>query len=198
MIKRLILVAICIVALAGFFLPAVNLQLSFLGMGRSTGFSLRTPFERSDTAGLGGAGGFGASDLTNMVNIDMRSMSDSVGRRIIIGVISYMAAFFVLAAVFVLTALGKLRKATAVLHLMSIGLLAIFGWVMISIPNEIAARIRDSLGIMAVLINAHNLVSMSLGTGYWVTMFSLVILLLVKIGFAAAEFQVPESARSSG
>ena len=195
--KRLIFVAICIVTLAGFFLPVVNLQLAFLGTGRSIGFGLTTPFQRSGSSGLGGEGGVGASDMFNMIDINMFSMSDSIGRRIISGSAFYFTTFLLFFAVTIFTALGKFKKATIILHLLSIGLLVASGLIFMSIPNVLFERIRSALGFMAVLINVRNMLNISLGTGYWLSMAGLVVLLLVKIAFAAAEFQVPVSSRSN-
>jgi len=173
------------VALAGFFMPAVTVRLAFLGTERSANFSLATPFENNDSPFGGEAGGFAQSDLLDLVDIDIFDMRDDIGGRMARAAGSYLATFLLLIAVLIFVLIGKLNKTSLLLHVLCIGLFIYSGRAMLSVPEILFERIENMLGFFAMFINIRGMLQISLGMGYWVTLVALVVLLATRIVLAA-------------
>jgi len=182
--QRVILVVICIVALAGFFLPAATVRLSFLGVERTANFSLATPFENNDSPFGGRDGGFHQSDLLDLVDLDIFDMRDDIGGRMIRAVASYLAAFVLALAVAILLLLGKCKKASLLLHLLAIGLLIYAGRTITTVPDMLFERIEDLLGFFAMFLNIRGMLQVNLSMGYWVSLVGLAILLVARVVIA--------------
>lgn len=162
-------------------MPAVTVRLAFLGTERSANFSLATPFENNDSPFGDEGGGFAQSDLLDLVDIDIFDMQDDIGGRMARAAGSYMATFLLLIAALIFVLIGKLNKTSILLHMLSLGLFIYSGRAILSVPEIIFERIENLLGFFAMFINIRELLQISLGMGYWVTLVALVVVLATRV-----------------
>jgi len=154
--------------LFSYFRPAVHMHFSVLMIERTSSFSFATFFERNnesplnlDLAGTDFSTLFEDSDLT------------SVGVRVGVSVFAYFAALVLVLVVFGLTAAKRFGRGRMVLVLFAMVLHLLAGWLMKTVPplvNEILdATINNVLGFFALFIDTADIITLTLGWGYWMT-----------------------------
>jgi hypothetical protein len=175
---RIILTAVCLIALTGYFLPAISVEVSFMGRSTSNTFSLTSFFNRPDNQ-LSGL------DLpqTDLFGSDETSLFAGAGARLMTSIASYLAALVLLIALTVCTALGKLRKTSIALSAVSIGLLAYAGHAISTVTGPIIEALSETLGFLAIFIDLSNLITISPGAGYWLTLTALGAVFILRILF---------------
>jgi len=170
---RWVILALCAVAVFGFFQPAVNVHLSFFGITRTFDFSLATIFEDSpaDTLNLND------SDLSDL--LDETDILADIVRRVALSVISYVLAFVLLVIMTVFAVLNKFAFAKTVINAVALILLIVAGRAMLTVPGMVADALSDFLGFFARLINVYEILSMTLGWGYWVSLCACIAVILL-------------------
>jgi hypothetical protein len=177
---KIISIALCLAALAGFILPAVNIGIEFLGNSRSISLSIRTLFENSGSR-------FGGSDLSQA---DLFNLSDSnmfenlladVRTVLITSVGAYFMTLILLIIILIFIFTGKFNKAIVIMSGVSVALLAYAGSTILSVTEILLSTLESSLGFLAMFINLSDLLKINLGIGYWLTMITLGCLLVLKI-----------------
>jgi len=168
---------LCAVAAFGYSRPAINVNLSFLGTTRTTSFSLATIFEDSESP-LDNLN-VGQSDLSEMMGDD--SIMEDVMGRVVLSVGAYLVSFVLLLAIFIIALFEKLRKTKIVMLTLALSLVIVSGVTILTVPGIMADILSARMGLLALFINVGELLSISLGTGYWMILTALAIMLLVEV-----------------
>jgi len=182
-VKKIILIAACMVALAGFFFPAISLNVNFFGMGTSTTFSLATFFNPPDNP-------FGTMDLPGLRQDGLRDLIDlsgdnnpfaDVGVRLVTAVAAYFGTFILLVVVLIFALAGKLKKPSIVLLGLSLALFAYAGYAISTIPALMQVAFENFLGFFARLLDLSNIISINLGVGFWITLAAIACTLIMRV-----------------
>jgi len=181
--KKLILIILCVIALAGFFLPAMRLNVSFFGLGTSTTFSLATFFNPPDNP-------FGAMDLPGLQQRDLRDLIDlsgddnpfaDVGARLVASIGAYFVTFILLVIALVFALMDKLRRASIALLSIAFVLFAYAGYAITTIPALMQEAFENFLGFFARLLDLSNIISITLGIGFWITLAAIACALVMRV-----------------
>ena len=119
MTSKIITLALCAIALVGFFLPAVNVRMAFIGIERTSSFSLATPFDNTDSL-FGDAGFANQSDLSNLTG---DNLFQEIRGTMVLSIASYFVAFLLLVVTTICAMFGKLKRTSILLLALSAGLL---------------------------------------------------------------------------
>jgi len=177
LVLKIIFVTLCVVALIGFFLPAIYVELSFLGNTRTSSFSLATVFEDSESW-FGGMD-FAQSDLADrFVDDDIMA---NVDNRITVSVALYFITLVLTLCVLTLSLLGRLPKVTTVLLACATTLYIVAARTILTIPAILLEGIQNALGFFALFINISEMIAITLGIGYWLTLAMLASATIIKI-----------------
>lgn len=177
LIIRIAAAVFCVIAVAGYALPAVNVHLSFFGATRTFDFGMRTPFEEY--------GVFDRLDLAGSDLADILAESDvvrDITRRIIFGVAAYLLALILFAVAAADCFFEKLRRVPQIILPAAALALHIFAArAVLSIPEIVADALDDILGILARLLNTREILQIELAAGYWVTLAAISAILILEI-----------------
>jgi len=176
-IIKVSLILLCAAALLGYFKPVINIQISVLGISRESNISLTTVLRRSDSP-LGYLE-MGQSDLSGLFG-DNDMMADIRGR-IMVSAISFVMAFALLLIVIVFTVLGKFSFASIIMLSIAIILNIVAGYTFLTLPGILESSLSNLLGFLAIFLNVPEMIQISLGAGYWITMISVAGLLVMRI-----------------
>jgi hypothetical protein len=166
--QRVILTVICLIALTGFFLPAVNVEISFMGRTTSSSFSAASFFNRPDNR-LSGLG----LPQTELFDLDDASLFANAGTRLIVSAASYLTALGLLTAVTVCAALGVLMKTGIVLSAVSTGLMVYAGYTIMTVAEPIIEALNETFGFLSRIMDFSNLITITPGAGYLLTLSAL-------------------------
>ena len=170
------LVITCILAIIGFFIPTITLQLSFLGINRTINMSLATLFESESPFG---EGGFAASDLADLFGeIDFM---DEIRGVIIRSAIAYSIVLILIVIVLITTLIGKLKRVNMVILTLSILLFIYAGRSILTVPDILFDGLDALLGFLALFISFRDMLTLSLGNGYWITLATMCIGLFITL-----------------
>ena len=179
--EKIICTMLCVIALIGFILPAVNINIDFLGNTRSMSLSARSLFDRPDTP---------LDDLesSRFSQLDLSDMSSGIVAEIRTEVIASVGAYFIalvlLILLLVLAIIGKFKKTSILISAVSVTLLIYAGYTILTITEPlidgIETIIENALGFLAFLIDVSSILSLSLGNGYWLTIIMLGCLFSIK------------------
>ena len=175
--QMFIIMILCAITAFGYTRPAINIHLSFFGETRTTSLSLATVFEDSESP-LNNLN-VGQSDLSDMAGGD-GFMEDVMGR-VVLSVVAYLATFVLLLAIFMITLFGKLKKTKIVMLAIALILIIVSGTTILTVPEIITDSLTACLGFLALFINVADLLSISLGVGYWIILSTLAVMLLIEI-----------------
>lgn len=179
---KAICIALCFMALVGFFLPAINLRMNFLDNQKSISFSTLSLLDKPESI-------FDGANLSqeDMFSISSESMfSDlfmEIRPKLIISIGAYFIALILLIVIIASMFVGKLKKPINVMLVLSLALLVYAGCTILSVTEALFHRLENSLGFLASFINLSDLVKINLGSGYWLTLIMLGCMLLTKIIF---------------
>jgi hypothetical protein len=174
--SKCLLAGLCVIALVGFFLPAIQVEMSFLGSARTSNFSLATVFEDSDSPFEGMD--FAQSDLADRFG-DNDMMAD-VGSRVALSVAFYLITFVLVLCVLAFTGLGRLPRLTAAVIVCGAVLFFVAGRVILTVPGILLEGLENRMGFLALFIDFSEMLTISLGAGYRLTMIVLGGVALVK------------------
>ena len=184
-IFKYVVIVLCIITIVGFFLPFVNLQLSFFGNYRQMNLSLATIFQNnSPNSPLGG--GFGGSDLGEFLD-DLEI--NNITNRVVLVVIFYIISLTLVLCVLVVTIFNKLKRLRILFVAIMICLFFSAGHIASGIPEMIFTELEAMLGFFALFINFRGMLSLSMGTGYWVSLITMFVNLVILI---PASFYMPK------
>jgi hypothetical protein len=171
---------ITITALLGCAQPAVNVHLSFFGIDRTLDFGIRTVFEEG-----GDLDWLRDSSLYEILSEN--EAVKNVNNRIITSVVLYFAAliFFITAAVY--SFYGRLWQFKLVLPAAALSLYFISGRVILTVPEAVSDAVTDILGFFAGLIDIEKILTIELGTGYWVVFGCMTAVLLMAVPIPKKE-----------
>lgn len=185
-IYKLCIVFLCIVALAGYFLPAMHINFSILTIERSASLSLRTAFDNA--ASPLGDFDLAGTDFSSL--FDDSGIMEAVRNRVVISVVSYFGALICLLAVLIFAVLGRFKVARVALLVAALALHIMAGRVVLTVPElanaALVTAVENLLGFFAMFINVSDAIGVALGGGYWVTLVVLAGLVLVE---AAAQIR---------
>ena len=172
--RRWVVWGLCALVLVGFFQPALRLQVSILMLERQVDFSLARFF--MPQTGLGWYL-WDARELDFFTFVSDSDVISDVGWRVGISVGAY---FFALACVLAVIFLWKKwRRGCLVLEGAALGLMAVAGPLMMSVPplaNEVlaeAVRSNVLLALMALFVDISTIIQLELGWGYWLILLGL-------------------------
>ena len=191
--SRIICIALCVAALAGFFLPAVNIDINFLGWSANVSLSASSVFHKPDS--LGGSD-LPRADLIGLFgeNIFTEIFSDAE-TAVITSAAAYFAVFLLLIINLVFMLSGRFKKITNIILVSSFALFVYAGAAVTSAAEALLAGVESALGFLALFLNLHDMLTISLGIGYRLTTAALGCVLAVRIiDFVISKF----SARIGG
>lgn len=183
-VEKLTLTALCLVAIFAFFIPAMHVEINFLGASTTSAFSMASFIDQPENP-------LGAIDLPELQQRDVFDLSDGsspfalVARRVAAAVGAYIGAALLLVAALICTVLNRLNKASAVLLIIACGLLAYGGNAMLAVPGLMQDALLDLLGFLAMFIDLSNLIGISLGGGFWLGIIAMAAAVAAKVIFLA-------------
>jgi len=193
--RQIVLLALSLVALIGFVLPAVHLHVTIPGPdnSRSASFGALSLFEQSDSL-FGETNSSDSSSkpsLTSMLKEQFGGTSPDgladVSMRITTAAIAYFITLLLLALTVILTFIGKLNRTVNLLPAAAFALFLYAGIAILTVPGAALRLFSDmidqALGSYASILNVSALINIdiTLGIGYWMTAAMLGIGLLFNI-----------------
>jgi len=175
--QKIIIALLCFICIVGFFMPSVNVRLSFLGFSETTSFSLATFFERND--GSIERLDFEHSDLGDIVNGS--DMLQGIVTRLIFSITTYTLSILLILAVLTLTIIDKGWRIRMALSIFAFSSFISAGIVISTVPAVLVDTATYMLGFLALFLNIEEMFNLSLGSGYFVTLSSLIALLFTNI-----------------
>lgn len=176
--EKTIYIIIIFIALIGFALPAINVNISLLGISKNiNAFNMVSFFSESDTQ-------FGGLDLTKT---DISALTDgnnilgNTGIKLIISVVAYFAVMILLIIIIICTFAGKLKKTSNVLLGVSFILYIYVGHTISTLTENLFSGIENALGFFASFIDISKLVQVNLKSGYLITLGAIGCLMLIKV-----------------
>jgi len=174
---RFIYATLIVVAILGFFLPAVIIKIDMLGI--SEGISFRNAFSF-----LGET--ISQPDIPDSQTRLLELIGDndafaevkgtflmSVGAYFLVGTVLLISLAFIL--------LRKWKKRTLAISVIMLALFSYAGYTMLSLSKVLYTATEESLGSLAALINISELLKVNLGIGYYITLFSLVVIFTIEV-----------------
>jgi len=161
---RFIYIALIIVAILGFLLSAVVIDIKMLNI--SEGFGARNIFSLLGKT-ASSPSGMSSSQGKLLELIDGNDMFAEVKVKFSISVTAYFLVILTLLINLVLVLLKKWKKVVTVISFVSFTLFSYAGYSMMSLSKVLYNALEESLGFLATLVNISEMVKFSLGTGYW-------------------------------
>ena len=188
--EKAVCIALCVIALAGFFFPAINIGVNFLGNSRNISLSIESLINRPENPfGSAGSGSDIASRISDLDLFDFSSdMFGGVGEKLVASVGAYFITLILLVAVLVIAFTGKLKIISAVVSAVALPLFIYAGNAILSVPELLIEGIKNSLGFFALFIDVSNMIMIDLGNGYWLTLSALCGILLLRITLIIMDF----------
>jgi len=186
------LIVLCLIALIGFILPSIIIDVDMMGNSRSMSLSMQSfinrpenPFGGSalNASSSGIASRFGDMDLFDFSS----DMFGEIRPKMITSVGAYFISLILLIVVLIFTIINKLKKISIFLSAASFALLVYAGNTILTIPGPLMdglmTNIENSLGFLAMFINIADLINFNvvLGNGYWLTLITIGCLIIFKI-----------------
>ena len=173
---RVIVMILCFIAFFGFSQPAIRISMSFLGTTRTVNLSLTTVFEDFETP-LNSLS-MEQSDLADMV-VGGDILAGVMGR-VVVSVAAYLITLVLILAIYIFTVMGKLNKTKMVILALAPALIILSGLVILTVPGIVTSTLAGRIGLLALFIDIGELLSISLGFGYWIILFALIGMLLAE------------------
>jgi hypothetical protein len=179
-IKKIILIVLCLIGIIGFLLPAINLNIEFFGNSITTSLSLGTLFENTESR-------FGGSDLFQADMFDFSgenifsNIFTDVRGKVIRSVGSYFVTLIILIVTFIFVVINKFKKTSIVMLAVSLILFVYAGRTILSVVEILLLEIQSMLGFIAVLIDISEMITVTLGNGYWLTIVTIISLIITQI-----------------
>ena len=174
-------IGLCIIALVGFFLPAVVLIVDFLGNSYSQSFSLAALFSQSRGAGTDFFSGLGESPLGELLSGIGNDSIDQMMRALLMSVGAYLIAAVLVVLALAVQLLGRFKKIGAAVTGLALGLLVFAAIRILGVPGLAAAALEESLGFFASLLDVSRLLHLRLGYGMLLSIAALGCALVVQV-----------------
>ena len=175
---RFIYIALIIVAILGFLLSAVVIDIKMLNI--SEGFGARNIFSLLGKT-ASSPSGMSSSQGKLLELIDGNDMFAEVKVKFSISVTAYFLVILTLLINLVLVLLKKWKKVVTVISFVSFTLFSYAGYSMMSLSKVLYNALEESLGFLATLVNISEMVKFSLGTGYWLTFTALATIFFIEV-----------------
>jgi len=107
-------------------------------------------------------------------------MFAEVSGKVFSAVGAFLLTILLLVITLVFTILDKLKKPVNVMLVAAIGLFIYAGVTIMSVKDTLLAGLQGSLGFIGMLFNVSDMIKISLGGGYWLTMIFAWCLLLTN------------------
>ena len=172
--NKLTIIFILLIAV-GYYLPAVNVHLSFLGITQTYDFSLPSLFEEE--------GAFGRLNLNESDLSEILSESEvvqDISQRIIISVVFYFLSLVFFVASIILIIKKRVVFAIAA-NIDALICYSISAYAILSVPEKVALALDDFLGIFARFINTNEVLQIELASGFWITLSAMGLMLIVQL-----------------
>ena len=182
--KRVVVFLILIIAVIGYLLPAFWVKIEFLGMSRDYDFGIYTPFKEEDSINRIN---FTERDINNAFSESMEIKE--IGNRIIISVLLYVLALIFLVIALAVSFFIKQRGGIKIIFSSAALLLHIVSSrVLITVPDliivELNRILNNTLRFFAFFMSIpQDIVRIEPGSGYWVTLSAMALLVAVNIFF---------------
>jgi hypothetical protein len=181
-ISSRVCIALCVIALIGFLLPAINISIDFFGISRTVTLSMASFFDRPDNP-------FGDLDISNLSQINIFDMSDDMFEEVSAKIVTAVGAYFITSILLIVLLIcmiaGKLKKAGIILSAASLVLFIYAGYTITTVVESLLARLQSSieaaLGFFAMVIDISYILTLSLGNGFWLTLTAIGGIVLVNI-----------------
>jgi len=178
---RCVLLALCLIALIGYFMPMMSMEINvFDRVGQSVDISLRnirtlggdsdSPLGRVDSPDSVLSGFIGGNE-------DMPEVATSLRNAMVL----YLLTLILLVILGVLIAINKLKKTSIVLLVISLAFYTYIGNTVSGLGIDIISSLEQRLGFFAFLFNLSEMINVTLGSGYWLTIITIGCMLLVSI-----------------
>jgi hypothetical protein len=176
-----ILLALCLTALAGYLMPLMSINIDvFDRVSQSMDISIGNILSiRSDADSP-----FGGIDSSESVFSGMlgggEGMSEITGK-LMISIGLYLVAFILLLVVLVFSEINKLKKTSIAILALSLSFYVYIGFTVSNLAADIIGMLEQRLGFFAMLFNLSEMITVSLGNGYWITLAAICCMVLVKL-----------------
>jgi para-nitrobenzyl esterase len=167
---RLIIIVMCIIAIFAYFLPSINLGISFRGLSSNSALSLTTIFDSSNNpfSGLDMSGG-----EDELMPVDISEIMGTIIVRLVLPIIAYTATLIMLIITLIYTILNKFNLARTVMFCISIVIYFIAGLTITGTPQSLSDSMAGILGPFANFLNISQMFNITLGMGFWLTIITL-------------------------
>jgi hypothetical protein len=181
-IEKTILTVLCLIGIIGFLFPAFNLNLEIFNNSTTISLSLGTLFENTESR-------FGGSDFlqADMFNFSGDNILSDVfanfGEKLIRSVGSYFVTLIILIITLIFAIINKFKKTSIVMLAISLIMFVYAGSTILSVVETLVVEIQSMLGFIAMLIDISEIITVTLGNGYWLTIATITSLLITQIIF---------------
>ena len=178
--QKFVHITLCVIALIGFFLPAIRteIELSILGVSRIENFSIARIFDGSNEPLLD----FGESQFSDI--LENSDIMEDMGGRIVFSVAAYFGTLLLLMLFLLLTSLGKLRlrRIKLIIPPLAFILYIMGGRTIQTVSDIIVESLTNTLGFFALFIDLSRMFGIYFGSGYWLTLTALAVIGITEIG----------------
>lgn len=171
--KRIIVIILCIIALIGFILPVVNINIGFLGYSTDISVLNLTSLFNSDSQ-FGTRLSGSESSSADMFDLSGRSeIFTDMGVKLILIIVSYSFTILLLIIILIFTLINKYRKVSNVMTTISFLLYAYVGYAISTLTETLFNSVEEKLGFSVSQFNMSDMIKINIGTGYWLTIFAI-------------------------
>lgn len=173
--KKWIYLGLGLAVLAAALFPLFVLRIDLLGAEASMEFSLRLLFENAGSFGgdfpLADAGGFGQNGFA---------------REIVMPFIAYVVMLVFIIIGTVLAFFDKFKMVVTGLLVAALGLAVYLGFAFTGLPSVLGDMVADMfgnnslLGFFVSMVDLNEMITVNLGSGYWLTLASIFTVVVVK------------------
>ena len=174
---KFIYATLIIVAILGFFLPAVIIKIDMFGI--SEGLSVRNVFSILGES-TSSQPDVSTSQTKLLELIRGNDVFAEVKGKFVMSVGAYFLVGTLLLKNLAFILLGKGKKRTLAISVIALALFSYAGYTMLSLSKVLYTAMEESLGSLAALINISELLKVNLGIGYWITLATLAIILFIE------------------
>ena len=184
-VKYVILI-LCFLAVIGYFLPAVNININVLDvyklrMNVNLG-SFYSLLNEAKSQGLGGSMGRVSSDDIDEIFELLRELHiDNLVGGLTFSMIFYIFVIFILAVMLILTFMGKINRVFITLTAISILFYIFIAFQIINLPGTIKEALNKNLGGFSRFIDLSKGININLGIGFWMTFIALICILSIYL-----------------
>ena len=175
---------LCVIALIGYALPAINVHFSALDQTHTFGFGLKNIINKSESLPEEFAFTEDAdlSEIFSEISI-IDILNDAV-RTAVFSAASYIAVLILLLVFLVFALLAKFKLLKTIIVAFSLVLFITAGLVILTVPEIVIDILTDFMGdelnFILSSVDISDFFSLELGFGYWLTLSAVIVMTLIE------------------